>query len=279
MPVFLFDISSAFLADHAPTKRIGYQSLMFSLLRKSRQPKSPPPPTQRTIDVAGKVMPLTIRQNARATRMTLRIEPGGRALKMTIPAGLPEREINAFLDRHQGWLMTKLARFSGESVLEEGGTILLRGVAHRIERTGKLRGLTEAVITDDEPVLRVSGAEEHLRRRIADFLKKEARKDLEHLVAIYARMVGRKVKSLSFKDTRSRWGSCAADGSLSFSWRIVMAPPKVIDYLAAHEVAHLREMNHGPDFWDLCEELCPAMDDAKRWLKRNGTMLHAIDFD
>jgi predicted metal-dependent hydrolase len=279
MPVFLFDISSAFLADHAPTKRIGYQSLMFSLLRKSRQPKSPPPPTQRTIDVAGKVMPLTIRQNARATRMTLRIEPGGRALKMTIPAGLPEREINAFLDRHQGWLMTKLARFSGESVLEEGGTILLRGVAHRIERTGKLRGLTEAVITDDETVLRVSGAEEHLRRRIADFLKKEARKDLEHLVAIYARMVGRKVKSLSFKDTRSRWGSCAADGSLSFSWRIVMAPPKVIDYLAAHEVAHLREMNHGPDFWDLCEELCPAMDDAKRWLKRNGTMLHAIDFD
>jgi predicted metal-dependent hydrolase len=279
MPVFLFDISSAFLADHAPTKRIGYQSLMFSLLRKSRQPKSPPPPTQRTIDVAGKVMPLTIRQNARATRMTLRIEPGGRALKMTIPAGLPEREINAFLDRHQGWLMTKLARFSGESVLEEGGTILLRGVAHRIERTGKLRGLTEAVITDDEPVLRVSGAEEHLRRRIADFLKKEARKDLEHLVAIYARMVGRKVKSLSFKDTRSRWGSCAADGALSFSWRIVMAPPKVIDYLAAHEVAHLREMNHGPDFWDLCEELCPAMDDAKRWLKRNGTMLHAIDFD
>lgn len=279
MPVFLFDIPSAFLADHAPIKRIGYQSLMFSLLRKSRQPKSPPPPTQRTIDVAGKVMPLTIRQNARATRMTLRIEPGGRALKMTIPAGLPEREINAFLDRHQGWLMTKLARFSGESVLEEGGTILLRGVAHRIERTGKLRGLTEAVITDDEPVLRVSGAEEHLRRRIADFLKKEARKDLEHLVAIYARMVGRKVKSLSFKDTRSRWGSCAADGALSFSWRIVMAPPKVIDYLAAHEVAHLREMNHGPDFWDLCEELCPAMDDAKRWLKRNGTMLHAIDFD
>ena len=272
-------MSSAILADHAPIKRIGYQSLMFSLLRKSRQPKSPPPPVQRTIDVAGKAMPLTIRQNARATRMTLRIEPGGRALRMTIPAGLPEREINAFLSRHQGWLMTKLARFSGESVLEEGGTILLRGIAHRIERTGKLRGLTEAVIIDDEPVLRVSGAEEHLRRRIADFLKKEARKDLEHLVAIYARMVGRKVKSLSFKDTRSRWGSCAADGSLSFSWRIVMAPPKVIDYLAAHEVAHLREMNHGPDFWDLCEELCPAMEDAKRWLKRNGTMLHAIDFD
>jgi predicted metal-dependent hydrolase len=253
---------------------------MFSLLRKAaRSPKKPPPPTVRSIDVAGKILSLTIKQNARATRMTLRIEPGGRALKMTIPSGLAEREVNAFLDRHQGWLMTKLARFSGESVLEDGGSILIRGVAHRIERTGKLRGLTEVIIIDDERILRVSGAEEHLGRRIADFLKKEARKDLEQLVAVHARTVGRKVKSLSFKDTRSRWGSCSADGALSFSWRIVMAPPKVIDYLAAHEVAHLRQMNHGPDFWDLCEELCPAMDDAKRWLKRNGTMLHAIDFD
>ncbi len=100
---------------------------------------------RRDIEVAGKVLPLTIRQNARATRMTLRIEPGGRALKLTIPTGLPDREVNAFLTRHQGWLMTKLARFSGESELEHGGTILIRGVAHRIERTGRLRGLTEAV--------------------------------------------------------------------------------------------------------------------------------------
>ena len=113
---------------------------MFSLLRKSlRSLKSSPAPVTRTLDVAGRAMPLTIRQNARATRMTLRIEPGGRALRMTVPTGLPEREIKAFLDRHQGWLMTKLARFSGESDLEEGGTILVRGVAHRIERTGKLR--------------------------------------------------------------------------------------------------------------------------------------------
>ncbi len=81
------------------------------------------------------------------------------------------------------------------------------------------------------------------------------------------------------KDTRSRWGSCSYEGNLSFSWRIVMAPPLVIDYLAAHEVAHLKEMNHGPDFWALCRKLCPQMDEAKGWLKRHGSMLHAIDFD
>ncbi|MDO9416824.1 M48 family metallopeptidase [Pararhizobium sp.] len=252
---------------------------MFSLLRKSRQPKKPPQPVLRSIEVAGRNLPLTIRQNARATRMTLRIEPGGRALRMTIPEGLPDREINAFLDRHQGWLMTKLARFSTAEGLQEGGTILIRGVPHRIERTGKLRGLTEAVLIDGQPMLRVSGGEEHLGRRIADFLKKEARKDLQDLVALHSATVKRKIKSLSLKDTRSRWGSCSADGALSFSWRIVMAPPSVIDYLAAHEVAHLREMNHGPGFWALCERLCPGMDEAKRWLKRNGTMLHAIDFE
>lgn len=210
--------------------------------------------------------------------MTLRIEPGGRALKLTVPEGLPEREVSAFLIRHQGWLMTKLARFSGESELEDGGTILVRGVAHRIERTGRLRGLTEALVIDDEAVLRVGGAEEHLRRRIADYLKKEARSELERLVAVYTGRTGRRARSLSLKDTRSRWGSCSAEGDLSFSWRIAMAPPKVIAYLAAHEVAHLQEMNHGPRFWALCESLCPETKDAKHWLKRNGTMLHAIDF-
>ncbi len=133
-------------------------------------------------------------------------------------------------------------------------------------------------MVDDEAVLRVGGAEEHLRRRIADYLKREARGELERLVAVYAGRIGRRARSLSLKDTRSRWGSCSAEGDLSFSWRIAMAPPKVIAYLAAHEVAHLQEMNHGPDFWTLCERLCSDTKDAKHWLKRNGTMLHAIDF-
>ena len=109
-------------------------------------------------------------------------------------------------------------------------------------------------------------------------LKKEARKDLEQLVSIYARMVGHKVKSLSFKDTRSRWGSCAADGALSFSWRIVMAPPSVLDYLAAHEVAHFVHMNHSAEFWALCRTLCPHTEESRHWLKSEGTTLQAIEF-
>jgi predicted metal-dependent hydrolase len=253
---------------------------MFPLLSKARRPvRQPPPPETRTLDVAGRLMPLTIRQNERATRITLRIEPGGRALKMTIPSGLAAREVNAFLDRHQGWLLTKLAKFSSDKALAPGGEIRLRGIVHRIEHTGHLRGLTEAVVVDGKPVLKVSGMPEHLGRRLATFLKKEARADLDRLVALHAGSIRAKVASISMKDTRSRWGSCSVDGNLSFSWRIVMAPPMVIDYLAAHEVAHLKEMNHGPHFWALCGKLCPHMEEAKAWLKRHGSQLHAIDFD
>jgi predicted metal-dependent hydrolase len=252
---------------------------MFSSLRKPRKAlKTPPPPETRELDVNGRRLPLTIRRDLRATRLTLRIEPGGRALRMTVPNGVPERDIRDFLDRHQGWLMTKLAKFRSTNELADGGYVMIRGISHRIEATGRLRGLTEALLIDDEAVLRVGGMEESIPRRISDFLKKEARLELDRLVAVHAGRVGRRVKSLTLRDTRSRWGSCSADGALSFSWRIAMAPPRVIDYLAAHEVAHLREMNHSPAFWALCEQLCPGMEDAKRWLKRNGSLLHAVDF-
>ncbi len=251
---------------------------MFPLLKKLKPAHEPALVLERVVPVDGRSVPLTIRRNSRATRITLRIEPGGRSLKMTVPPGLRERDVEDFLDRHSGWLRTRLARQNAGARIEDGSDILLRGITHRIVHTGQLRGLTQSIDSEIGHVLSVSGLEDHLPRRIADFLKKEARKDLEVLVARYARRVGKPVKSLSLKDTRSRWGSCSWDGKLSFSWRIVMAPPTVIDYLAAHEVAHLREMNHGRAFWKLCEELCPHMDQAKSWLKRHGSSLHAIDF-
>ncbi len=103
--------------------------------------------------------------------------------------------------------------------------------------------------------------------------------EIEMLVARHTATVGRKAKAIRFRDTTSRWGSCTSDGTLSFSWRIMMAPPAVIDYLVAHEVAHLKEMNHGPDFWKLCGQLCPDTERCKAWLKRNGGALQAIRFE
>lgn len=251
---------------------------MFSLLRPTSKARKTEPVSERQIVVHGREMPLTIRRNRRATRITLRIEPGGRALKMTVPPAVREKEIDEFLLRHTGWLNARLARHANVGTIEDGGTIPLRGVSHRIVHSGQLRGLTQSLESEMGFVLSVSGLEEHLPRRVADFLKKEARRDLEMLAHGHARRIGKPIKSLTLKDTRSRWGSCSWDGRLSFSWRIVMAPPVVIDYLAAHEVAHLKEMNHGPAFWALCEELCPQMQEAKAWLKRHGSALHALDF-
>jgi predicted metal-dependent hydrolase len=253
---------------------------MFALLKKPvRLKRKPLASEKRTIEIGTRAMPLTIREHPRSTRITLRIEPGARGLSLTVPIGLRKSEIDDFLDRHQGWLMTRLARFpQAETRLGAGGTIMLRGVSHRIEHTGSLRGVTEAIVVEGGAVLRVSGLPEHSGRRISAYLKKEARRDLEAAVRIHARAVRKPMKSITMKDTRSRWGSCSYDGNLSFSWRIVMAPPFVIDYLAAHEVAHLDQMNHGPDFWSLCHRLCPRTDEAKAWLKRHGSQLHAIDF-
>ncbi|NTJ43493.1 M48 family metallopeptidase [Agrobacterium larrymoorei] len=255
---------------------------MFSLLRKSLKSTSSRKPalTQRTVEVSGRNVPITIKENQRATRITLRIEPGGNALKLTIPYGLHHAQVDEFLDRHQGWLEAKLSKFSTQDGMTDGATINIRGIPHRILHTASLRGVTRiAKDADGEAVLQVSGLPEHTGRRVATFLKKEARADLERLVAAHAKSVGRPVRSIALKDTRSRWGSCSHEGNLSFSWRIVMAPESVIDYLAAHEVAHLREMNHGPKFWALCKKLCPEMDAAKAWLKQNGSQLHAINFD
>lgn len=253
---------------------------MFSLLKKPvRTGARPLKSSQRNVVVAGRSIPLTVKENHRATRITLRIEPGGRALRMTVPSGLRHMEVDDFLDRHQGWLESKLTTIPTDKAIVDGGMIDLRGVPHRIRHTGGLRGLTEAVVVDGVPVLNVSGLPDHMGRRIATYLKKEARKDLEAGAARHAAAIRKPIKSVSMKDTRSRWGSCSWEGNLSFSWRIVMAPPFVIDYLAAHEVAHLKEMNHGADFWTLCEKLCPRTEEARRWLKAHGSQLHAIDFE
>lgn len=248
---------------------------MFGL---SRSLRAKPAPRPSTVEVNGRVLPLSIRENARATRMTLRIEPGGRALKLTIPPGLASQEIERFLARHHGWLMTRLARIPDDDALRHDGRIPIRGASCRIHLTGKLRGLAEETEVDGMPVLLVSGHPEHVGRRIADHLKRIARSELETLVHAHATRLGKTVRSISYKDTKSRWGSCSSTGNLSFSWRIAMAPPFVIDYLAAHEVAHLKEMNHGPEFWATCRLLCPRTDEAKRWLKQNGSRLFAITF-
>jgi predicted metal-dependent hydrolase len=228
--------------------------------------------------VAARTLPLRIVENARARRLTLRIEAGGKGLRITIPPGVDPREVDRFLDRHQGWLETRLARLPGDAALRPGARLPLRGVPHLIVHEPG-RGTVTVGDIEGQPALIVHGDRAHLQRRLGDFLKREAKRDIEILVARHTASVGRRAKAVRYRDTTSRWGSCTSDGTLSFSWRIMMAPNTVIDYLVAHEVAHLKEMNHGPKFWALCRQLCPRTDEARAWLKKNGGALQAIRFE
>jgi predicted metal-dependent hydrolase len=94
----------------------------------------------------------------------------------------------------------------------------------------------------------------------------------------YAAKIGRRVTRVTLRDTRSRWGSCTAEGALMYSWRLIMAPPEVLRYVAAHEVAHLVEMNHSNRFWAVVEGLYPGWQTQRAWLRSHGGALHGLRF-
>jgi predicted metal-dependent hydrolase len=250
----------------------------FGLLKRMTKP-SRAPVLEREHVVAGRTLPLKIVENDRARRLTLRIDSGGRALRITIPPGLARGEVDRFLHRQQDWLEERLAKVPQRPQVRPGIRIPLRGVPHIIVHDPGSRGTVTVGMKVDKPALFVHGERHHLPRRVADFLKREAKRDIDRLVAKHSAAIRKRATVVRFRDTTSRWGSCTADGALSFSWRIMMAPPAVINYLVAHEVAHLKEMNHGPKFWKLCEQLCPDTERCKAWLKRNGGALQAIQFE
>lgn len=233
-------------------------------------------PRPETHEVGGRVLSLAVVEHPRATRLTLRVRPAG-GLRVTVPPGMPQAQVDRFLERNRQWLEDKVAGLPDRPQVRAGIKLPVRGVNHKIVHAPG-RGVTAVRAGADGPELAVRGTIDHLPRRVADFLRAQARAEIEPRVARYAARVGRPAASVRFRDTVSRWGSCSSAGNLSFSWRIMMAPPAVIDYLVAHEVAHLRHMNHGSEFWALCETLCSDTPRARAWLKRNGSKLQAIRF-
>jgi predicted metal-dependent hydrolase len=218
---------------------------------------------------------VTLRRHPNARNYTLRLKSATGAPVLTMPRRGSLREARQFLDRHAGWLLREMDKLPKPRPIVDGAMVPLRGIAHRIQHHHR-RGTVTVETIDGAPVLVVAGDPAHLRRRVIDFLKREARRDLEPRVRHHAAALGVTVKAIRFRDQTSRWGSCTITGHLSFSWRLIMAPPYVLDYLAAHEVAHLREMNHSRRFWRLCEALCPQTRQARAWLGAEGAKLHAI---
>jgi predicted metal-dependent hydrolase len=216
-----------------------------------------------------------LRRHRQARRYTLRIQAATREVVLTMPPRGSLREAKEFAQKHGGWIATRLHRLPEAAPFAHGTTVPLRGQLHRIVNRRGMRGTVWIEIDENgERSLCVAGEPEHVDRRVHDFLKREARGDLDAASRRAADKLGVRIQRVSVRDQSSRWGSCSTTGVLSYSWRLILAPPFVLDYLAAHEVAHLVEMNHSPRFWKLVDRLCPNVARAKNWLDMHGTDLH-----
>ncbi len=209
------------------------------------------------------------RRNRRARRVSLRIDPCGGGVVVTLPMRAGRGAGVALLMNHADWVSDRLAALPDALPFADGSLVPIGDVPHRIRHVPEACG--GAWLQDGE--LHVSGAPEFLRRRVTDFLRAEALQRLTVLVVAKTTNLGLAARRIVVKDTRSRWGSCAADGSLAFSWRLVMTPEFVQDYVVAHEVAHLKYMNHGKRFWTLVDRLTPHAEAAIPWLRAEGFRL------
>lgn len=211
---------------------------------------------------------MAVRRSGTARRMSLRMTPGG--VVVVVPMGVPLAEAERFAHHQRDWIAGRLDATPERIALAPGVELPFMGIAHTISHQPTARRGVWA----EEGRINVSGGAEHVARRVESFLRDEARLVLAHRSRILAEGIGRRVNRVSVRDTRSRWGSCTAAGDLSFSWRLILAPAWILDYVVAHEVAHLAEMNHGPGFWRLVETLTGDPKPARSWLKSHGPGLH-----
>ncbi len=236
--------------------------------------RRPTEPDTIAVKHGSQMFAIRLRRHRRATRYTLRIHPSDREAILTMPPRGTLVDAKDFAQRHGAWIAARLGRLPKAAPFQHGTVVPLRGVDHKIvHRAGRGTVWTE-VRDSGEKIICVAGDVEHIDRRVHDFLKREAKADLAKASAKYAAQLGVKVKRIQIRDQSSRWGSCTTEGSLSFSWRLILAPAYVLDYLAAHEVGHLVEMNHSPKFWRVVGRICPATERAKNWLDTHGNDLH-----
>jgi predicted metal-dependent hydrolase len=217
-------------------------------------------------------IPITLRRSRQARRLTLRVSRSDGRVTLSLPARTPEAEALAFARAQEAWLRRTLAARPPERRIAAGGTVTVEGRELRIE-TARVRS---ARIEDG--CLLIPGTPEQVPAKVAAFLKVLARDRLAAASDRHAAALGRVHTGITLRDTRSRWGSCAPDGRLMYSWRLAMAPPEVLDYVAAHEVAHLAEMNHSARFWAVVARLCPAYAAPRAWLRTHGQVLQQVRF-
>ena len=213
---------------------------------------------------------VSVRRSARARRISLRVSSLDGRVTLTLPRGASERAARAFAEEKARWLEGALGKVRPVLPVGPGSVLPVAGIARQVVAGGgRAARLTETTI--EAPAGREGPAIEALLRHLA-------RAALAEATGRHAAALGVTPGGLTLRDTRSRWGSCSSEGNLMFSWRLIMAPPRVLDYVAAHEVAHLRHMDHSAAFWATVETLFPAHKAERRWLKEQGNALHRHRF-
>lgn len=213
-----------------------------------------------------------LRKSARAKRLSLRMSRLDGKVTLTLPPRVSQREAVAFLEDRESWLRTHLDGVKPARSVKVGETVPLSGrQVPVILRPGRRAAVTaDGIMVPDSAT---AGA------KVKALLKARARDTFAAVSDDYAAALGRPYTRLSIRDTRSRWGSCSTTGTLMYSWRLIMAPSEVLHYVAAHEVAHLEQMNHSPAFWAVVERLFGDYSGPRRWLRENGDQLHRVQFD
>ncbi len=224
------------------------------------------------LDINGRPVPVRLRRNGRARRILLRLDNHGDGVIVTLPKGVPEAEGVAWAEKQAAWVASRLSAMPMRTLFSKGAVIPFEGEGHVIRHTPDAR----RGVWREPGEICVSGQPEHLARRVRDWLKKEARMRLSEQSADASKRLGLKHGRITIRDTRSRWGSCASNGNLSFCWRLILAPAFVLDYVVAHEVAHLKEPHHGASFWETVAMLDSNMDAGRTWLRQYGETLHFI---
>lgn len=217
-------------------------------------------------------IPLLLRRSAQAKRISLRISQLDGRVTLTLPKRLAEREALDFARSKEGWIRKHLAARGADVVVGLGAEVMLGGRALPVRAgTGRRVEITPEAVHVPGPAARVGP-------KLGAYLKEVARDRLAGASDDYAAVLGRSYTRLSLRDTRSRWGSCTSDGGLMYSWRLIMAPPEVLDYVAAHEVAHLAQMNHSAAFWAEVTRIYGDYSAPRQWLRDHGGTLHRYKF-
>jgi predicted metal-dependent hydrolase len=237
--------------------------------------RSPPPAPAEPIPPLelpdGTHLPVMVRYSTRAQRIALRLRPAQPGIELVLPSGASLPRALAFLESRRGWIAAQTARLPARIAFVDGAAIPVLGVEHRLTALGVRRGVPPFRI--GAGTIEVTGHADHLARRTEAGLRDHARHLLTDRTRHFAARLGRPAGKITVGDAASRWGSCSAAGNIKYSWRLVLAPERVLDYVAAHETAHLAEMNHSRHFWAVVTSLYGPFEAERHWLKQNGARL------